>query len=49
MLIQRVAYTGDAEREIQAAKAANMYSNCIWGYIPRDTAPSWGDFNWQPN
>jgi phosphoglycolate phosphatase len=46
----RCLYIGDAERDIQAAKAANMYSaTALWGYIPSvDTALSWGaDFNWQ--
>jgi phosphoglycolate phosphatase len=43
-------YIGDAERDIQAAKAANMYSaTALWGYIPSvDAALGWqADFNWQ--
>ncbi len=46
----RCLYIGDAERDIQAAKAANMYSaTALWGYIPSvDAALDWqADFNWQ--
>ena len=45
----RCLYIGDAERDIQAAKAANMYSaTALWGYIPSvDAALDWqADFNW---
>lgn len=46
----RCLYIGDAERDIQAAKAANMASaTALWGYIPSIAqAHSWqADFNWQ--
>ncbi|MGO2012021.1 MAG: HAD family hydrolase [Pseudoalteromonas sp.] len=46
----RCLYIGDAERDIVAAKAANMHSaTALWGYIPSiDEALSWqADFNWQ--
>jgi phosphoglycolate phosphatase len=41
-------YVGDAERDIQAAQAANMRSAAaLWGYVPSEAvALSWGaDFN----
>ena len=46
----RCLYVGDAERDIIAAKAANMHSAAaLWGYIPSEAeALSWqADFNWQ--
>ncbi|CAM3675908.1 MULTISPECIES: HAD family hydrolase [Pseudoalteromonas] len=46
----RCLYIGDAERDIIAAKAANMHSaTALWGYIPsEEEALSWqADFNWQ--
>lgn len=46
----RCLYIGDAQRDIIAAKAANMHSaTALWGYIPSiDEALSWqADFNWQ--
>ncbi|WP_404340204.1 HAD family hydrolase [Pseudoalteromonas mariniglutinosa] len=46
---ERCLYIGDAERDIQAAKAANMRSaTALWGYIPSvDEAKAWqADFNW---
>ena len=46
----RCLYVGDAQRDIIAAKAANMHSaTALWGYIPNeDEALSWqADFNWQ--
>lgn len=45
----RCLYVGDAERDIIAAKAANMHSaTALWGYIPSEAeALSWqADFNW---
>lgn len=47
---KRCLYIGDAERDIVAAKAANMHSaTALWGYIPSiDEAKAWqADFNWQ--
>lgn len=46
----RCLYIGDAERDIQAAKAANMISaTALWGYVPSEAiALEWNaDFNWQ--
>ncbi|MEL0654792.1 HAD-IA family hydrolase [Pseudoalteromonas issachenkonii] len=46
----RCLYIGDAERDIQAGKAAGMHTaTALWGYIPSiDEAYSWNaDFNWQ--
>lgn len=46
----RCLYIGDAQRDIIAAKAANMHSaTALWGYIPsEEEALSWqADFNWQ--
>lgn len=46
----RCLYVGDAERDIIAAKAANMHSaTALWGYIPsEEEALGWqADFNWQ--
>jgi 2-phosphoglycolate phosphatase len=46
----RCLYIGDAQRDIIAAKAANMHSAAaLWGYIPSEAeALSWqADFNWQ--
>lgn len=46
----RCLYIGDAERDIQAAKAANMHSaTALWGYVPSEAdALNWNaDFNWQ--
>lgn len=43
-------YIGDAQRDIQAGKAAGMQTaTALWGYIPSiDEANSWNaDFNWQ--
>ncbi len=47
---ERCLYIGDAQRDIEAAKAANMDSaTALWGYIPSEAdALSWNaDFNWQ--
>lgn len=47
---KRCLYIGDAQRDIEAAKAANMYSaTALWGYVPSEAeALSWNaDFNWQ--
>jgi N-acetyl-D-muramate 6-phosphate phosphatase len=46
----RCLYIGDAERDIQAGKAAGMHTaTALWGYIPSvDAANSWqANFNWQ--
>ena len=46
----RCLYIGDAQRDIQAGKAAGMHTaTALWGYIPSiDEANSWNaDFNWQ--
>lgn len=46
----RCLYIGDAKRDIDAAKAANMKSaTALWGYIPSiDEAKGWqADFDWQ--
>lgn len=46
----RCLYIGDAQRDIEAAKAANMHSaTALWGYVPSEAeAMSWNaDFNWQ--
>ncbi|KTF18141.1 HAD-IA family hydrolase [Pseudoalteromonas sp. H105] len=46
----RCLYIGDAERDIQAAKAANMINaTALWGYVPsKADALAWdADFNWQ--
>jgi N-acetyl-D-muramate 6-phosphate phosphatase len=46
----RCLYIGDAERDIQAGKAAGMHTaTALWGYVPStSTALSWqADFNWQ--
>lgn len=46
----RCLYIGDAQRDIEAAKAANMHSaTALWGYVPSEAeALSWNaDFNWQ--
>lgn len=46
----RCLYIGDAQRDIEAAKAANMHSaTALWGYIPSEAeALRWNaDFNWQ--
>jgi phosphoglycolate phosphatase len=43
-------YIGDAQRDIEAGKAANMdTATALWGYIPSiNEALSWeADFNWQ--
>lgn len=45
----RCLYIGDAQRDIVAAKAANMHSaTALWGYIPSVAdAIGWqADFNW---
>lgn len=42
-------YIGDAQRDIQAGKAANMHTaTALWGYVPSiDEALAWNaDFNW---
>ncbi|MBH0069896.1 HAD-IA family hydrolase [Pseudoalteromonas sp. NZS100] len=47
---KRCLYIGDAQRDIQAGKAAGMRTaTALWGYIPSiDEANSWNaDFNWQ--
>ena len=47
---KRCLYIGDAQRDIQAGKAAGMCTaTALWGYIPSiDEANSWNaDFNWQ--
>ncbi|TGE81412.1 haloacid dehalogenase [Pseudoalteromonas sp. KS88] len=47
---RRCLYIGDAERDIQAAKAAGMRSaTALWGYVPSESdALDWNaDFNWQ--
>ena len=46
----RCLYIGDAERDIQAGKAAGMpTATALWGYIPSDAeALTWkADFNWR--
>jgi N-acetyl-D-muramate 6-phosphate phosphatase len=46
----RCLYIGDAERDIEAGKAAGMHTaTALWGYVPdKATALSWqADFNWQ--
>jgi phosphoglycolate phosphatase len=46
----RCLYIGDAQRDIQAGKAAGMHTaTALWGYIPNnEEALSWkADFNWQ--
>ena len=46
----RCLYIGDAERDIQAGKAAGMpTATALWGYIPSDEeALTWkADFNWR--
>ena len=45
----RCLYIGDAQRDIQAGKAANMHTaTALWGYVPSvDEALAWNaDFNW---
>lgn len=45
----RCLYIGDAQRDIQAGKAANMHTaTALWGYVPSvDDALAWNaDFNW---
>jgi len=45
----RCLYIGDAPRDIQAGKAANMHTaTALWGYVPSvDEALAWNaDFNW---
>jgi phosphoglycolate phosphatase len=45
----RCLYIGDAERDIQAGKAAGMpTATALWGYIPSESeALTWkADFNW---
>ncbi|MBD0409360.1 HAD-IA family hydrolase [Pseudoalteromonas distincta] len=47
---KRCLYIGDAQRDIQAGKAAGMHTaTALWGYVPSiDEANSWdADFNWQ--
>ncbi|MBQ4832368.1 HAD-IA family hydrolase [Pseudoalteromonas sp. MMG010] len=47
---KRCLYIGDAERDIQAGKAANMdTATALWGYIPSlSEALAWNaTFNWQ--
>lgn len=42
-------YVGDAQRDIQAGKAANMHTaTALWGYVPSvNEALAWNaDFNW---
>jgi len=45
----RCLYIGDAQRDIQAGKAAGMHTaTALWGYIPsKDEAIAWeANFNW---
>lgn len=47
---KRCLYIGDAQRDIQAGKAAGMHTaTALWGYVPSiDEAVSWNaNFNWQ--
>jgi phosphoglycolate phosphatase len=47
---ERCLYIGDAQRDIQAGKAAGMHTaTALWGYVPsNDDVLSWkADFNWQ--
>ena len=46
----RCLYIGDAQRDIQAGKAAGMHTaSALWGYVPSlNEVLSWeADFNWQ--
>ncbi|KPW03296.1 HAD family hydrolase [Pseudoalteromonas sp. P1-11] len=46
---KRCLYIGDAQRDIEAGKAAGMHTaTALWGYIPSiDEAKGWeADFNW---
>ncbi|MEM5509084.1 HAD-IA family hydrolase [Pseudoalteromonas sp. AS71] len=46
---KRCLYIGDAQRDIQAGKAAGMHTaTALWGYIPsKDEAIAWeANFNW---